>query len=206
MQIVDKSSARLGLSDSIETLVAIAENHSNICKFDNVHDGNYKLVIGELLELVQLATTDRPRLSVPLISVQDAQSVQSRPSVTSLTTQDSFSEDSAPSSRIRFQMPSWSDAEPSLSSNREPKEDLSMQNPHNTLPTFPVFMIPYNENPRFIGRDEVLKTAERTLQSRSSDRRRVALYGLGGVGFVFHHPKRDGKILMFEQQQITNCH
>ncbi|KAL9116819.1 MAG: hypothetical protein Q9187_006653 [Circinaria calcarea] len=52
--IVDKVSATLGLPDSAEITVAVAANHSDICKFDR-RDPTYELVIENIADLVQHA-------------------------------------------------------------------------------------------------------------------------------------------------------
>lgn len=56
LQIVEPSSATLGLSGTRETRIAMNADHSRICKFENVNDDGYKQVIENLAELVDSAT------------------------------------------------------------------------------------------------------------------------------------------------------
>lgn len=181
-QIVDKASAKLGLSDSVEILVGVAENHRNICKFDDSHDGNYKLVIGEIIELVQAAIRDPSRLSVPCISVKQAPPSERSQSAASFRSDDSLSESSTRPQRVRFRMPTWSNTDLNSSSSGEITRINSRESWDSQPPEFPVVIMPYNENPHFFGRDEVLENIKGSLQSKGRDRRRVALCGLGDVG------------------------
>ena len=60
-----KQSATLGLSGKRETRVAMAANHSSICKFEDPKGSDYKQVIGNLQELVEgaiKAVKERERL------------------------------------------------------------------------------------------------------------------------------------------------
>lgn len=181
-QIVDKASAKLGLSDSVEILVGVAENHSNICKFDNSQDGNYRLVIGAIIELVEAAIKDSTRLSVPSISVKEAPTSERSQSAASFRSDDSLSESSTRPPRVRFRMPTWSNTDLNSSSSEEMTRVNSREGWDSQPPEFPVVIMPYNQNPHFVGRDEVLENIKGSLQSKGRDRRRVALCGLGGVG------------------------
>lgn len=107
--VVDKASAKLGLSDSIETVVGVAENHSGICKFDNVNDGNYRLVMDQIEELVQKAMSISSHLPVidPSIPPPDYETIERRVSVTSLRSDGSLSLYSGSSASVRFGMPTW---------------------------------------------------------------------------------------------------
>jgi N-terminal domain on NACHT_NTPase and P-loop NTPases len=58
--------------------------------------------------------------------------------------------------------------------------------PHSlTLPmrTKPLFTVPFAQDVRFTGRQDELKRIDEQFQTQ----RRVALTGLGGVGYAFHH-------------------
>ena len=48
----------------------------------------------------------------------------------------------------------------------------------------PLFMMPFFENPDFVGRDDALDQLENLLNSKGpgDDQRRAALWGLGGIG------------------------
>jgi glycerol-3-phosphate dehydrogenase len=46
------------------------------------------------------------------------------------------------------------------------------------------FMVPYSRNERYIGRDpKVGRIPEKLAQQKNSGHRRLAMYGLGGVGY-----------------------
>ncbi|OQV06360.1 Tetratricopeptide repeat-containing protein isoform 3 [Cladophialophora immunda] len=59
--------------------------------------------------------------------------------------------------------------------------ELSGENPSRWL-TGCSGLVPYAENPRFSGREAALKKLDEYLEPRLGSQRRVALYGLGGVG------------------------
>ena len=65
-------------------------------------------------------------------------------------------------------------------------------------------MMPYSENPHFVGREEICENVKRTLQSTSRGQKRVALYGLGGVGQVLRYCQQLDVILTIKQQQIPD--
>ena len=70
-------------------------------------------------------------------------------------------------------MPTFQDTEPSNS---------HMNTATGSIPTSPVFILPYSSNSDFIGRDKIFNTVKNCLGSTTTSYRRVALYGLGGVG------------------------
>jgi hypothetical protein len=176
---VDKVSATLGLPDSAETSVAVAANHSDICKFDR-RDPTYELVIENIADLVQHALQP-PRIGTPLlaptISLIDPENRQRTLSVTSFQSTGSFdlSDSARSSSRSsgQYGMPTFQDIE---SGNSHPNTATG------STPTSPVFILPYSSNPDFIGRDKIFNTVKDSLGSTTTGQRRVALYGLGGVG------------------------
>jgi hypothetical protein len=45
-------------------------------------------------------------------------------------------------------------------------------------------MVPFRRNPDFIGRDEFFKNLTTRLTVKKGPQARVALWGLGGVGYV----------------------
>jgi len=171
----------VSFSDSVERLVSVAENHSNICKFDDVQDGNYKLVIGEMIDLVQVAMS-APRLSVPSISLQDSYTTERRLSANFFRSDGSSPEGSTISSGVRSRMLTWSDSDLKSYSSGETSRGSSRESSHISPRTLPVIIMPYSENPHFVGREGVSGNVKRTLQSMSKGQKRVALYGLGGVG------------------------
>ena len=178
-------SATLGLPDSIEIVVAIAENHSNICKFDK-EDDTYELVIENIADLVHLATVPRTRLSVPSMFLQDAQTTQRRLSVTSFKSDDNLSNSSVPSIPLdtRFGMPTYSNSDLNSVSSGDITHQQSSESSASSISTSPVILMPYSENPDFIGREDIFETVKTILQSKSRGQKRVALHGLGGVGYV----------------------
>lgn len=175
---MDKVSATLGLPESAEISVPVAANHSDICKFDR-RDHTYELVIENIADLVRHALQP-PRIGTPLlaptISLIDPENRQRTLSVTSFQSTGSFdlSESARSSSRSSSQygMPTFQDIE---SGNSHPHTTVS-------TPTSPVFILPYSSNPDFIGRDKIFKTIKDSLGSSATGQRRIALYGLGGVG------------------------
>jgi hypothetical protein len=53
-----------------------------------------------------------------------------------------------------------------------------------------VVQVPYNRNPDFVGRQDVVERIMHKLPpDHSKDRQRVALHGFGGVGYVHPRPK-----------------
>ena len=110
------------------------------------------------------------RLSVPSISIQDGNAIDRPPSAASFRSDDSLSDD-----RVRFQMPS----RPNADLNSQSSMEMPVE---QRLESLPVIVMPYHENPRFVGREEVFEHVKRTLHSASRRQRRVALYGLGGIG------------------------
>lgn len=178
-QIVDKVSATLGLPDSAELSVAVAANHSEICKFDR-RDPTYELVIENIADLVQHALQppriDQPLLA-PAISMTDPENRRRTLSDASFQSAESFdlSDSARYSSRNNNQygMPTFQGMEPG--------------NPYlgtatGSKPKAPVFILPYSSNPEFIGRDSIFNAVRDSLGSSVDGQRRVALYGLGGVG------------------------
>lgn len=172
-------SATLGLPDSAEISVAVAANHSDICKFDK-RDPTYDLVIENVADLVQYALKP-PRIGTPLlapsISLIDPKSRPRTLSVASFRSDGSFDlSDSARSSSRnsgQFGMPTF------------PEPDTSHSYPNTatgSTPTSPVIILPYSSNPDFVGRDNIFNSIRDSLDSTTTNRRRVALYGLGGVG------------------------
>ena len=178
-QIVDKASATLGLPDSAEISVAVAANHSDICKFDR-RDPTYELVIENIADLVQHALQP-PRNGTPLltptISLIDPKNRQRTLSVASFQSTGSFdlSDSARSSSRSsgQYGMPTFQDGK---SVNSHPNATTG------STPTSPVFILPYRSNPDFIGRDKIFNAVRDSLGSTTTGQRRVALYGLGGVG------------------------
>ncbi|ERF68899.1 hypothetical protein EPUS_04551 [Endocarpon pusillum Z07020] len=163
--IVDKVSATLGLPDPPEISVAVAANHSDICKFDR-RDPTYELVIENIADLVQYALRP-PRIGTPLlaptISWMDPKNRQRTLSVAPFQGTGSFDlSDSATSS--------------------------SRSSGHT--PTSPVFILPYSSNPDSIGRDEIFNTVKDSLGSTTTGQRRVALYGLGGIGYAYWYRQK----------------
>ncbi len=59
----------------------------------------------------------------------------------------------------------------------------SVRLPSRTKRTKPLFTVPFAQDVRFKGRQDELKRIGEHLQTH----RRVALAGLGGVGYAFHH-------------------
>jgi hypothetical protein len=173
-------SASLGLPDSIEIVLAITENHSDICKFDK-QDDTYELVIENIADLVQRATKPPASLSVPAIFLQDAQTNEKRRSVASFRTDDSLSEGNAPllQPNVHYGMPTYSNSD--LPSG-ETSGRQSLETSVSSLSILPVIIMPYSENPDFIGRDKIFDSVKSILQSSTTGQKRVALYGLGGVG------------------------
>jgi len=66
-----------------------------------------------------------------------------------------------------------------------------------------VFMIPYDRNPHFVGRDDLLSQLREELQETKPKKynHRVAIYGMGGVGktqiaieYVYRHENDYGDI------------
>ena len=176
MQIVEKVSATLGLPDSIEVTVPVAENHSNICKFDT-QDDTFELVIDNISDLVHHSIRRASSLSVPAITIQTPQTTRRRLSVSSFHSDDSFSDGSAESSRLdlRIGMPSSSSLD--LTSMRSRDSSMLV-----SLEVLPVVFIPYSENPDFVGREGVFESLRSILQATIPGQKRVALHGLGGVG------------------------
>jgi hypothetical protein len=43
-------------------------------------------------------------------------------------------------------------------------------------------MVPFFENPDFVGREDALHQLENLLRPKGDDQRRAALWGLGGIG------------------------
>lgn len=176
---MDKVSATLGLPDSTETSVAVAANHSDICKFDRI-DPTYELVIDNIADLVQHALQP-PRIDTqllaPPISLIDIENRQRTPSVASFQSIGSFdlsvSARSSSRSSGQYGMPTFRDVE---SGNSHPNTATG------STPTSPVFILPYSSNPDFVGRDKIFNTVKDYLGSTITGQRRVALYGLGGVG------------------------
>ena len=166
-------SATLGLPDSIEISVAVAADHSNICKFDRT-DPTYELVIENIADLVQHALQP-PRIRTPLltptISLIDPENRQRTISVAPFQSIGSFdlSDSASSSSRSsgQYGMPTFQDI-PNTATG--------------STPTSPVFILPYSSNPDFIGRDKIFNTIKDSLGSTTTGQRRIALYGLGGVG------------------------
>lgn len=51
--------------------------------------------------------------------------------------------------------------------------------------TRPIWMVPIDRNPNFVGRDKVLEQLETQLGAAAGDYcRTAALYGLGGIGYI----------------------
>ena len=49
----------------------------------------------------------------------------------------------------------------------------------------PIWMVPIDRNPNFVGRDKILEQLETQLGAVDGDyRRTAALYGLGGIGYI----------------------
>ncbi|KAL9111404.1 MAG: hypothetical protein Q9187_007923, partial [Circinaria calcarea] len=153
--IVDKVSATLGLPDSAEISVAVAANHSDICKFDR-RDPTYELVIENIADLVQHALQTPPKWYTSTGSFESSDSTRS-----------------SSRSSGQYGMPTFQDIE---SGNSYPNTATG------STPTSPVFILPYSSNPDFIGRDRIFNTIKDSLGSTTTGQRRVALYGLGGVG------------------------
>lgn len=55
IQIVERSSAVLGLPDTMEKKIALNANHEEICRFAGEGDGNYRHVSALLVDLVKTA-------------------------------------------------------------------------------------------------------------------------------------------------------
>ena len=68
----------------------------------------------------------------------------------------------------------------------EPKEIqiVDYRNPAIDIPRPKVFMMPYDRNPHFLGRGDLLTLLRQTLQETGTKtyNHRVAIYGMGGVG------------------------
>jgi hypothetical protein len=45
-----------------------------------------------------------------------------------------------------------------------------------------LFVVPFFENPDFVGREDTLDQLENLLSPKGDDQRRAALWGLGGIG------------------------
>lgn len=176
---MDKFSATLGLPDSAEISVAVAANHSDICKFDR-RDPTYELVIDNIADLVQHALQPSrigEPLLAPRITLIDTEKQQRRLSVASLQSTENF--DLSHSARSS----SRSSGRYGMSTFRDIGSGYSYPNTAtDSTPTSPVFILPHNSNPDFIGRDKILKTIKVSLGSTATGQRRVALFGLGGVG------------------------
>ncbi len=175
---MDKVSATLGLPDSAEISVAVAANHSDICKFDR-RDPTYELVIENIADLVQHAL-QAPRIGTPLaptISLIDPENRQRTLSVGSSQSTRSFDLSDATRSSSRssyhYGLPTFQDIDSGSSHSNTAT---------GSTPTSPVFILPYSSNPDFIGRDKIFETVKDSLGSTTTGQRRVALYGLGGVG------------------------
>jgi hypothetical protein len=167
----------LDLPDYNEIKVGIAENHSNICKF-NVEDDTYEMVIDNIVDLVLSATRPENRLRVPSILVQGADSTERRISVSSIRSDDSTSGYSTPTLGVRSGMPTYFNQDDKSLLSRDsliPGSETTMRKP-------PFVILPYSENPSFVGREDVFEKVKRVMQSTTRGQKRVALYGLGGVG------------------------
>lgn len=176
---MDKVSATLGLPDSAEISVAVAANHSDICKFDR-KDSTYELVIENIANLVHHALQP-PRIGTPLlaplISLTDPENRQRTPSVVSFQsteTLDRFdSGTSSSQSSSQYGMPTFEDTD---SGNSHPTTATG------NAPTLPVIILPYSSNPDFIGRERIFNNVKDSLSPTTTGQQRVALCGLGGVG------------------------
>jgi hypothetical protein len=47
----------------------------------------------------------------------------------------------------------------------------------------PLFMVPFFENPDFVGRKDTMDQLENLLSPKGDNQRRAALRGLGGIGW-----------------------
>jgi hypothetical protein len=66
VQVVDKSSATLGLPGTREKKIAVDADHSHICKFDRGDDDSYEQVEDNIVELIKnaiQAVVERERLT-----------------------------------------------------------------------------------------------------------------------------------------------
>ena len=147
-----------------------------------MQDGNYILVIGAMVDLVQVSMSAPTRLSVPSISLQDSYTTERRLSAASFRSNGSISEGNTPSSEFLFRMPKWSETDFDSRSSGEMTGESSRESGHTSPPTLPVMIMPYSENPHFVGREEVFENVKKTLQSTSIGQKSVALHGLGCVG------------------------
>lgn len=59
----------------------------------------------------------------------------------------------------------------------------------NAIQSEPVWIVPLDRNPKFVGREEVLELLEDTLTKRDGSMPVAVLFGLGGVGYVLLLPQ-----------------
>lgn len=149
-----------------------------MCKFDR-RDDRYEIVIENIADLVHHAlrrdSLGLPALT-PAISLTDPQDRQRTLSI------GSFQSSSGPSPGS-----AWNSSQESLHLGMptfgEGEYDQNQQVAYEPV-SGPVTIMPFGSNPDFIGRERIFESIKNTLEAESNGQRRVALYGMGGVGFV----------------------
>ncbi|KAL8786236.1 MAG: hypothetical protein Q9195_008292 [Heterodermia aff. obscurata] len=75
----------------------------------------------------------------------------------------------------------------------------------------PIWMVPINRNPNFVGREEVLEQLENKLQGQGSEYQRIAvLHGLGGIGksqialeYIYRHRSPDTAVFWVHAASVA---
>ena len=63
------------------------------------------------------------------------------------------------------------------------KLDLDTANETSSAQLKPIWTVPINRNPSFVGREEVFRELERKFAGQNGEYQRIAvLHGLGGIG------------------------
>ena len=159
----------------METRVpCINADHSTICKFA-IEDEHYRFVIDEIEELVKWAIRSA---QTPLLSIENPPAYAS---LTFLEDEDSISDPVV--STANWKLPDSSVTEENslsnLDSNVEDREPVGL---HRQVRKGPFFLVPYSQNPSFVGRQGILHYLKQTVNPSNRSQNRVALYGLGGIG------------------------
>lgn len=162
MKLVDKNSAILGLPDSREKAVALNANHEEICRFASEENDNYKHVSTLIVDFVNSAM-DRPRDAIS----ETFSLVESFDSLNTTLVNDDSTEGS---SLCLCEC---------LVDRRNPRHLLTILSNFQTT-----VKIPYPRNKHFVNRKPAIEQVKERLLPIGESQSRVAIFGLGGVGFV----------------------
>lgn len=162
IQIVEKKSAILGLPDYRETKVGLNAHHEAICQYASEDSDSYKYVSSLIVDFVQSAMV-APKKTMDRVPSM----VESFNSLNTTLVDNDW---------VEVDEPGYCGC---LLSTKEVLIE------HTLTDSDMAVMIPYSRNQEFVNRRPIIEKLKSRLQSIGKAHSRLAIFGLGGVGFVF---------------------